>query len=113
MSLTLRRDPDGRVTALRRDSGVTIWRRFRHRACPSLGATKLLRTARCQARLPVCHDFPKTTLEEVALRARRRDHALAEGPERPVTRGPHPGENAKRFLRSKKTTLEEVALPRA
>src|SRR5207237_1360040 len=145
MSLTLRRDPDARVTALRRDSGVTIWRRFRHRAWPQpwrnqaashrpvpgpvtgmsrLSKKRLLRRLPSRARrrdhaLADAHERSvkprpqsrrkreafspdQRLLRRLPSRARRRDHALAEAHERSVNTRPNPGENAKRFLRTKK-----------
>ena len=104
MSLTLRRDPDARVTALRRDSGVTIWRRFRHRAWPQPWRNQ----AASHRPVPgpvtgMSRLSKKRLLRRLPSRARRRDHALAEAHERSVNTRPNPGENAKRFLRTKKS----------
>src|SRR5205823_9927364 len=104
MSLTLRRDPDARVTALRRDSGVTIWRGFRHRAWP-----QPWRNQAASHRLvpgPVTgmsRLSKKRLLRRLPSRARRRDHALAEAHERPVTRGPTPEKTRSVFSGPKKS----------
>src|SRR3954451_17170677 len=101
MSLTLRRDPDARVTALQRDCGVTIWRRLRHRAWPQPWRNQAASHRLVPGPVTEMSRLSKKDSWRDASRARRRDHALAEAQERSTTRGPQSGENAKRFQRTK------------